>query len=380
MTAILHRYGVAEADIHGPGVWEHDVDGTDLNASCAGKLDAESDAWNQRLREAADRPQRRQLREALRELQSEIPQNDEGLQTWLAERTAHANMTGPQVDHLAVFHGSPAVRCRSRSDFDASSECLEWVDPRAVLATLDPVWGVFDRSEPARCSLLEFCKSLRAARTSTELESWIDRVVIGRAGNPVQLIRVEGPAGPVYEIRTDGTHRAHLARVFGLPLMALTKTSHLPRTLVLADHPDSPVVEGVSSSGFGRFGSLWEGLRAHGVLDIAEDTPAAWSAEWTPARIVAEWMLFAPDQAVAVNRAYDRVYPGALQEAMNLHEAILFDETAWTDHFVADRAAAEPEWARTHPAAPSGRVSLSPIGRRRTLSSIFRRSLHKRKR
>ncbi|MBF6333473.1 hypothetical protein [Nocardia transvalensis] len=254
MRVILGRYGVRASEMDGPAVSSAVVEEPDR--VYATRLDDGSEAWDRRVRAGADAPQRAVLRDALSQLRSRIPADPEALSGWLAAEAESVNVTAPQVDAVSVFHRPGAVRCRDSRAYEAVSECLEWVDTRAVLSTPDRVWGTFARMGADRRSLAGFCTSLKEADSAQGLEAWIDDFVIGRLRQPVQLVRVEGPAGPVYELRSDGTHRTHLARIFGLPLLAVVKTCALPRPLSLADHPDRPEggVFGEGSAGSRRCG------------------------------------------------------------------------------------------------------------------------------
>ncbi|OBA52974.1 hypothetical protein A5789_02445 [Nocardia sp. 852002-51101_SCH5132738] len=327
MVAILHRYGLVEPDLTAAGVSAAPVDASEGDR--AGRLDGDCEEWHRLLRSRADGPQRARLREALVALRTQIPADRGELRMWLAERTEMVNAQAPQVDRVAVFQNGGPVRCDSGPEFPARSECLEWVDPRAIVSTVDRVWGSFDRSERNRRSLDAFCLSLCAADSGPKLEAWIDDFTIGRLHQPVQLVRVEGPAGCVYQLYADGTHRAHFARVFELPLMAWVKTSQLPRPVFVIDHPDRPGSDALGA-GFGRVASLYMGLRARGLLEVdgAPKRPETMDV-WQPTRVCAEWMLLPPVAAAAANRAYDRVYPGALVEATGLAAEQLYDPHGW---------------------------------------------------
>ncbi|MEU5764155.1 hypothetical protein [Nocardia sp. NPDC047648] len=330
MAALLARYGVAASELADAAVspvvaaaeWDH---------VRAGKLERDAEDWHTRLRAVAVGPERQVLRGRLGQLRNRIPAEPTDLAAWLGEQTEQVNATAPQVGEVAVFDGKGSVGYEPSREPEACSECLCWVDPRAIVSTPDRRWGDFDRMEAGRRSLVGFCETLRVADTAAALEEWIDDFTIGRLRQPVRLIRVEGPAGPVYVLRADGTHRAHFARVFGLPLLALVRTSALPRPLHVTDRPDIPGVDR-----FSRWGALWGGLRKHGLLEVEGDPEPAWFARWTPTRLCAEWMLLPPSAAVEVNRAYDRVYPGALEEATGLPAEVLFDAQRWARTMVGD--------------------------------------------
>ncbi|MGC4989915.1 hypothetical protein [Nocardia salmonicida] len=327
LTTILHRYGIESPDLTGPEVVTVTVERPEEVRG--GWLDDDVDEWNRLLRSRADGPQRAGLREALRALRDEMPADDADFRRWLTQRTAVVNAEAPQVDRVAVFQGGGPVRCDPGPGLPARSECLEWVNPQAIVSTVDKIWGEFDRMERHRRSLDAFCLSLRAADSAPLLEAWIDDFTIGRLRQPVQLVRVEGPAGPVHQLRADGTHRAHFARVFGLPLMALVKISQLPRPLIVIDHPDRPGLDALGA-GFGRVASLYMGLRARGLLEVDGDPRRPdFMDVWHLRRVCAEWMLLPPAEAAAANHAYDRVFPGALVEATGLTAEQLYDPHRW---------------------------------------------------
>lgn len=350
MAALLARYGVTAAELDHPAVSKEGA-AAEWDHVQAGKLEHDAEDWDEWFEAVAEGYERETLREALSQLRTRIPAEPSEVIEWLGEHTGRVNASAPQVDEVAVFEGHGSVQYEPSSEPDSGSECLRWVDPRTIVSTPDRRWGEFDRMEPRRRSLTGFCETLRAADTAATLEDWIDDFTLGRLRQPVRLTRVEGPAGPVHMLRADGTHRAHFARVFGLPLLALVRTSALPRPLYVIDHPDIPGVDR-----FGRWGALWGGLRAHGLLEVEGDPEPAWFTTWTPARLCAEWMLLPPSAAVEVNRAYERVYPGELEKATGLPAPVLFDVQGWTRTMVGD----PPPPVRD----PGGRVlvpGLSPL-------------------
>ncbi|MFD4406699.1 hypothetical protein ACFWPH_28450 [Nocardia sp. NPDC058499] len=345
MEAILRRLGFDGAAVSGPSV-SPAVAAEEAEGIRQAQLDHCLDQWVQRLRAVADRPERAVLRDVLVALRADMPapgpraaqmlwdrDPDPGaeLLAWLGERVARVNATAPQVGQDITVFGSRAVP-QDRDGPEARAYYLDWVDPELIVTTPDPEqWGAFDRAEPARRSLAGFCVTLHAAATPEALEAWIDRLVIGDKRYPVPLERVEGPAGPVYAVRGDGTHRTHLARVFGLPLLAVIRTSNLPRPLMAIDRPH------IDGAPFGQWASLWRGLQKRGLLDVTEH-PGPGMASWTPTRICTEWMLMSPEKATALNRAYDRVYPQALHHATGLTDDQLFDPEHWTRALIGPRA------------------------------------------
>ncbi|WP_156052417.1 hypothetical protein [Nocardia carnea] len=385
MEAIVRRLGFDGAAVSGPSV-SPAVAAEETDGIRQAQLDHSYDHWVQALWAAADRPERAVLREALVALRADMPapglraaqmfwvrDPDPGaeLLAWLGERVARVNAAAPQVGQDNTVFGSRAVP-QERDGPEARAYYLDWVDPERIVTTPDPEqWGEFDRSEPARRSLAGFCVTLHAATTPEALEAWIDRLVVGELRHPVPLERVEGPAGPVYAVRGDGTHRAHFARVFGLPLLAVVRTSNLPRPLKAFDRPP---VEGAP---FGQWASLWRGLQKRGLLDLTEH-PGPGMASWTPTWMCAEWMLMRPEKAAALNRAYDRVYPRALHHATGLTDDQLFDPEQWARALIGSRPARSrrgPRWWSLLAERIHATLTRGPRGRRpRTVGSVEQRA------
>ena len=129
------------------------------------------------------------------------------------------------------------------------------------------------------------------------------------------LNRVEGPAGPVFEV-LRGTHRAHAARIWDLPwVLAQVHVERLAKPL----RPPSPSME-----------ALWEGLVRRGLISATCDGQC-----WYLQEAVAEWMLTPPVMAVTWNAMYERAYPGALQAATGLDAHTLFDAQRWAAALLA---------------------------------------------
>ncbi|MGW5455663.1 hypothetical protein [Nocardia sp. NPDC003979] len=239
MQAILGRFGLDATDAGSAISREIIADNKSAPTDC--ELELPQDQRMHQLRAAADGPQRALLREALVELRDTmptpgphaarmkfVPDPDPGaeLQAWLSERAAGVNASAPQVGQIAVF-GSAAVPQKD-SGSAARAEYLDWIDPTPIVSTADLEWGMFKCADPTRRSLAEVFVALHQATTPAELEAWIERRWIGGGAQPVKLVRVEGSAGPIYSVGSDGNHRVHFARIFGLPLLALVRTSPLP--------------------------------------------------------------------------------------------------------------------------------------------------------
>ncbi|MET8428778.1 hypothetical protein [Nocardia sp. NPDC004860] len=338
MYDVLARLGMSGAAMTGPEV-SHVVALYDAALVREAELDSDSEGWDEHLQRVVHGPERLHLHDALSMLLAEMPEPgpqaarmryvrdpDPGreLGTWLDMRVAQVNSMSSQARLISAFGSGMAPG----GEDGARAHYLAWVDPVLVVSTPDhEQWGRFDRAEAWRRSLAWFCVLLYEAAAADRLDEWIDTFMTGHFQKPVRLERVEGPAGPIFAVEGDGTHRAHFARVFGLPLLARIQTSPLPRPLLAVDRPPSSY--GTSGPGCA---SLWRGLRALGLLDAIEESDAML---WTPTSICAEWMLLAPEMATAANRVYDQTYPEALREATGLGNAQLFDAEQWADTMLA---------------------------------------------
>lgn len=319
MGTLLRRYGATATT--GPVVSLAPAP-ADLEHVRAGQLDQDP-GWPRLLRAAAERPQRDTLRAGLVQLRERIPATEPELQDWLHARIAAADAAAPLVERIAVFDGTPPIPYVPADRPQAGAQSLDWIDPRTVLAVPG---RARELTEDDRWSLAGFCRTLRAAAGEPELRAWMDEFLVGPT-RPIRLVRVEGPAGPVHELRADGARRLQFARVFGLPVLALVRAAQLPRPLIQGNTP--------AATGFDRWGELWRGLRAHGLLDVREDA-AHTPPHWTPTRLAAEWLLLPPDPATAASRAYDRLHPGALAAATGLPDAVLFDAARWARTLLND--------------------------------------------
>ena len=337
MYEVLARLGMSGAAKTGPEV-SHGVAPYDAALVRGAELDSDPEEWDEHLQQVVYGPERLRLHDALAMLVEELPapgpqaarmryvrDPDPGreLGTWLDMRVAQVNSMSSQARLISAFGPGMAPG----GEDGARAHYLAWVDPVLVVSTPDyEQWGRFDRAEAWRRSLAWFCVLLYEAAAADRLDEWIDMFMTGHFQKPVRLERVEGPAGPIYAVEGDGTHRAHFARVFGLPLLARIQTSPLPRPLLAVDRPPS---YGTSGRGCA---SLWRGLHALGLLDAIEEPD---TMLWTPASICAEWMLLAPEMATAVSRIYDQAYPKALCEATGLSNTQLFDAEQWADTMLA---------------------------------------------
>lgn len=251
-------------------------------------------------RKRADQTALSQLRLAAQSL----PSDRKALVQLAKARAAVLNEVAPLVPSPRVFDTHTAgVIVAERHAMRGFAAWVDWICPEQVVATSARAWNDIDRTPP-RSSVVD----IAAALATSDLSQWVDEM--SREVDPVVAFRVEGPAGPIYEVGT-GTHRAHAARLFGLPcLLALVKPAGLPVAVRPADREVSAV---------------WSGLLDRGILqaDVSDDN---W---WYVGSVVGEWMLAAPSVATRVNMAYERLYPGALPEATGLTVAELTNPGLW---------------------------------------------------
>lgn len=233
-----------------------------------------------------------------------LPTDRKALVQLAKARASVLNEVAPLVPSPRVFDTHTAgVIVAERRAMRGFAAWVDWVSPEKVVATSARAWNDIDRTPP-RSSVVD----IAAALGTSELGQWVEQM--SPEVDPVVAFRVEGPAGPIYEVGT-GTHRAHAARLFGLPcLLALVKPAGLPVAVRPADREVSAV---------------WAGLLDRGLVQ-AEVSDDNW---WYVGSVVGEWMLAAPSVATQVNSAYERVYPGALSEATGLTVAELTHPELW---------------------------------------------------
>lgn len=231
-------------------------------------------------------------------------------------RAAELNGTVPQVGSHRVF-APPwnAADCGAFGVEDAAmrgwATWAEWVPARLLTSTNAETWGDIDRS-PRRDTIVQVAEWLRTAVSAGTVDEWLSEMF---AHDPMLLHRLEGPAGPVYEV-LRGTHRAHAARVWGLPwVLGRVHVERLARPL----QPHTARME-----------ALWEGLCRRGLLSATRE-----GGRWYVVEAAAEWMLTPPAMATRWNAMYERVYPGALQAFTGLSVDVLCDAERWAAALMA---------------------------------------------
>jgi hypothetical protein len=262
-------------------------------------------------------------------IRGEIPDSGPELVSWLAMRAKELNSRAPQVQALRAFEFEHLedMSDREKRVIPGFARGFDWVDPNRVITTPDRVWNEIDRR--GRDEVVEtICAAVRDAETEHDRRRWLARFSLE---DPVVLDLVPGPAGPVYEVSVNGSHRTHAARILGLPLMlAEVDIGGLPYPTFPCDAWPAPA---------GQQERIWSQLERRGVFTAIVDENEVW--HWSD--VHAEWMLLKPALAVETNRAYERIYPGALTELTGLGVDVFTDEDLWVRSLavVASPAAAE---------------------------------------
>ncbi len=246
------------------------------------------------------------------------------IEDYLRKRADELNAADPQIelnlDGLTQDH-----------DLLAWVHTVQWVPTTAVLHTPNPLWGRFEHGRRPE-TLTEIAKGLI---TSGDLQQFTRRFF--REG-VIQLNRVPGPAGPLYTLNDDGTHRVHAARLLDLPwLLARIDTSSIPATIQLATtvttDPTRTRQGGITDSQLSARRDLWKGLLRHGLIEGELETPRSFEhlgflrLRWH--RLPAFWWLYSPAYATRVNRAYEQRHPGTLT-ALGVPSSASTDAVAWT--------------------------------------------------
>lgn len=244
---------------------------------------------------------------------SNIPATSHGVHEYLSQRADELNTEYPQVLPMGVFGGG--TECYSSPGnlhVRGYGTWVDWIDPRLIVSTRDPVWNDIDRN-PRRSSVQSITAGLRDAASTGDLTEWLRRMY----SPPGHLFvnRTEGPAGPIYET-SSGTHRTHAARLLRLPgVLARIVPVTLPTPAIPGG--DSRQIPDDSER-------LWRGLRDRGLISAE-----VIDGHWHFGKITAEWMLASPALATTVNAAYERLYPGALQQATGMSLEQLTYPTSW---------------------------------------------------
>jgi len=242
----------------------------------------------------------------------DLPERRDELEELARARARRLNHVAPQVHwHRLFMHPCDDEDNGERGV--AGSACrgwglwTDWVDPSLIPITLSPRWNNIDR-DPRRSTVVNVAEWLRgASELSSSIDQWLKSMF---TEEPIPFKPIYGPAGPIYQV-DNGTHRAHAARIWGLPRV-------LARVMVdLLPIPLNPVC--------GRdLTPLWTGLRRRGLLQADVD-----DGSWYLWSVAAEWMLTPPAPATQMNAAYERIYPGALQTITGMTLTELTHAESW---------------------------------------------------
>lgn len=279
---------------------------------------AASDLGSDFARQLLERPAG--LVDQFQALAGRLPHGERELATLAQASAAVLNAVAPQIGSHRLFMppfdgsdvGALGVEGAAARGW---ATWAQWIDPRLFVSTNAEVWGSIDRQRE-RDTVVQVAGWLRDAVDAGTLDDWLAKMFVPQRGADSVLVqRLEGPAGPVYEV-LRGTHRAHAARIWDLPwVLAQVHVERLAKPV----RPRTPLME-----------ALWEGLLRRGLISTIREGEC-----WYLLEAAAEWMLTPPDMAVAWNAMYERAYPGALQSFTGLDGDVLFDAGRWAATLLA---------------------------------------------
>ncbi|MGW4499134.1 hypothetical protein ACWENR_11030 [Micromonospora sp. NPDC004336] len=209
----------------------------------------------------------------------------------------------------ALNRAAPLVRGASYSPEDRSHDDFglvainDWVATDTIVGGNASAWNDFASHRPQQVQLI-IGKLLTAPDPGQALAE-----ILTDDGH-VHLTRHPGPAGPIHEITTNGTHRTHALRLLGVPLIAAEVTVE-PLPLKVS------VFSASASNGWGEgrhhgpTAALWHALIDRGLL-TGRISGNGFQATLEPHQVAAPWLLCCPRDAAAISAAYDRLHPGAL--------------------------------------------------------------------
>ncbi|MFG2845978.1 hypothetical protein ACGF12_22830 [Kitasatospora sp. NPDC048296] len=201
-----------------------------------------------------------------------------------------------------------------------------WVRTNAIVEAADPVWGRIDRSGYGRSSSwIPRAAGELLAEPDSDLPAFLNHHLLDNEG-PVDLVTINGPEGPVYNLNSGGAHRTHLFRILGLPWIFATQTALITPWEMAGSIADA---------------DRWQGLIAHGLLN-GQVHRRTRTASLRISHCPAPWMLAAPETAMAYNTAYERTYPGALGR-LGVPPHALDNAESWENWLLT---------SRTRPTAP----------------------------
>ncbi|MET7607736.1 hypothetical protein [Streptomyces avermitilis] len=224
--------------------------------------------------------------------------------------------SAPQSPHFNLYN-------RQREPDWAASESASWVRTQAIVWAVDEIWGDFDRSEPSRGpSWIPRATRKLLTNQPEQLAAFLRHHLAEEPA--ISLSVINGPAGPLYNVSSDGTHRTHLFRILGLPWMIAKLYARIPpRRFDVASVIDT--AKGMTE--VERVGRGWHTLLERGLLHghiRYEGAFAVLDLDHAPA----PWLLGDAALASSYNTAYERVYPGALTK-LGIPATALTGRKAW---------------------------------------------------
>jgi hypothetical protein len=262
----------------------------------------------------ADRDRLGEVLAALEELRGSCPAPE--IPDLVAARAAELQRREPQLPDIArEMH-------EQRGSWSMTM-AAEWVRTQAVVNTADPVWGEFDRFEIERTARWVPDKTRELLRVP-DLAPFLAQHFVGRYdGAPVQLLRIPGPAGPLYVLGSGGSHRTHLSRILGLSwLFAETTLVSVPRRV----HSVHVTPEGGPEACRATV-RLWQGCLDRQII-TGRLEGQDWIVDLRLDQALAPWVVLPAELAVAYNQRYELLYPGAL-EAIGIPPGVYDSTQTW---------------------------------------------------
>lgn len=256
--------------------------------------------YGQQLWEAESPARMAAFAAALTRLRDSWPGGD--LQDRLAEAAVRLNAEEPQAPRLGnLAYGG------SNRDGNATlgrTVVAEWVNPAALAYTGTPRWNEFGSHRPRQVALI--ASALLGDRDPAEIAE-----LLAEPYQPVDLVRLPGPAGPLYAFGGNGMHRMHATRLLGFPLLwAVVEQFTLPTAMdwYSVTGYGERLTQGWRDSIIG----CWRGALRYGLIDgELDEAEGILHPEWA----LAPWVLAHPGSAAAWAGNYERAYPGALEAA-----------------------------------------------------------------
>ena len=244
------------------------------------------------------------------------------LQWKLARAADQLNHVRPLLHDVDLLEPGP----RDTRGFIGYVQFYDWVKVPSIVKTMGLRWNDFDHHRPEQVGVI-------AEALLGEHPDQAVSYVLAEGGH-LHLLKVPGPAGPIYEVGENGLHRTHTFALLDLPIIAAEiHVAALPARIRTSDVIGQTYQEPDQAA-------LWRGLIHHGLLEGHMEEQAGWAgldAEvLCPIWVAAPWMLLGADDAARSALAYDRVYPGVLGE-LGVPTDVLGRPYAWRRWLTAHR-------------------------------------------